>query len=65
MRLFCYAKANQMEEPHRFTDDVAIVSAKTKDEAVRVCKMYYSNCTAEDVFEVKFTKNGIAILTDY
>ena len=65
MRLYCYAKAEQMRKPHMFTDDVAIVTAENKKEAIKVIRTYYSNCTDSDVFEVEFKSDGIAILTDY
>ncbi len=40
MFLWCFAKAGQMVD-HRFTDDVAIVFAVTKDGAIRKFQNLY------------------------
>lgn len=65
MRLWYYAKPDQMEE-HKFTDDVAVCKATTKKEAMKIFAEYYGNMTAEDVGELAFRKNqNIIILTDY
>lgn len=65
MRLWYYAKPDQMEE-HKFTDDVAVCKAVTKKEAMKIFAEYYGNMTAADVHELAFEPNRrILILTDY
>ena len=63
MGLYCFAKADQMVE-HRFTDDVAIVRAFTKKQAIEKFRVFYANVSKDDVFRVKLRK-GVYILTDY
>lgn len=41
MFLWCYSKANQMQN-HEFTDDVAITFALTKNVAIKKFKKLYS-----------------------
>ncbi len=65
-RLFAYALANQMQG-HRFTDDVAICKATTKQKAIKKFRQLYGLADETNVFEVRFSLNGygVAILTDY
>ena len=67
MKLYCYAKPNQMVE-HRFTDDVAICKADNKNHAVEIFRRIYtiSDEDAEKyVKEVWFNNYKTAVLTDY
>lgn len=65
VKIYCYAKADQMED-HKFSDDVAICMAKDKKTAMRKFKKYYAEVDKSDVFLVKFDDNkDFAILTDY
>ena len=63
MSIYCYAKADQMVE-HRFTDDVALVRAFTKRQAIEKFRGYYTSASKDDVFKVKLRKK-VYILTDY
>lgn len=62
-KLWVYAKANQMEG-HRFSDDVAITYAPTKEKAYKKLRQLYKIDISE-IEEVGFNDYGIAILTDY
>lgn len=63
--LFYYAKANQMIN-HNFNDDVAIVFAKSKEEAFNKFLEYYGNATLNDVKRIYIKRlNKVNILTDY
>lgn len=65
VKLYCYAKPNQMRG-HRFSDDVAICMAKDKKTAIRKFKRYYTEVDKSDVFLIKLDdNNNFAILTDY
>lgn len=65
VKIYCYAKADQMEG-HGFSDDVAICMAKDKKTAMRNFKKYYAEVNNSDVFLVKLDDdNNFAILTDY
>lgn len=63
-RLYVYALADQMEG-HRFTDDVAVCWASSTKEAVRKFRKAYSMASKENVREVTFGNDDIAVLTDY
>ena len=63
-KLWSYTKPNQMTG-HRFSDDVAITFADTKEEAITYFKQLYSSVKPLDVKEVFFNDLGVAILTDY
>lgn len=64
MKLYCYAKADVMGG-HDFTDDVAIVRAKTKKKAVKkLLKMYDKSFLKGNVHKVHFV-NDVFIATDY
>ena len=64
MRLYVYAKADQMVD-HRFTDDVALTYAVSRKWAVRHFRQLYAVVDKEDVHEVRFNADGVAILTAY
>lgn len=49
----------------RFTDDVAVTWAMNKQQAYANFKKLYVNVTLRDVWEVKYNKYGVAILTEY
>lgn len=64
-KLYVYARANQMVE-HRFNDDVAIVFARNKRDALKFFKHYYGLADEETVFEIKnIIPERVYILTDY
>lgn len=64
-KLFVYARANQMVD-HCFNDDVAIVFAKSKKDALKFFKQYYAYADEETVFEIDNIRPEIVrILTDY
>lgn len=63
-RLFAYALADQMQG-HRFTDDVAICKATSKQKAIKRFRALYGLADETNVFEVRFNSYGVAILTDY
>lgn len=64
--LYVYAKAKQMTT-HKFNDDVAIVYAKNKAQALQKFLEVYSNATIKDIQRVyiKHLKDSVIILTDY
>lgn len=64
-KLYVYARADQMVE-HRFNDDVAIVFARNKRDALKFFKHYYGLADEETVFEIKnIIPEHVHILTDY
>lgn len=64
-KLFVYARADQMVD-HCFNDDVAIVFAKSKKDALKFFKQYYGLVDEETVFEIDNIRPEIVrILTDY
>ena len=50
---------------HNYMDDVAITYAKTKEEAIKKFKEFYSDVNSKNVSEPYFNYGGVAILTDY
>lgn len=64
-KLFVYARADQMVD-HCFNDDVAIVFAKSKKDALKFFKQYYGLADEETIFEIGNIRPEIVrILTDY
>lgn len=63
MRMFAFARANQMLE-HKFTDDVALRRAWTRKGAIKKFNRYYDNVQKDEV-EVVRVINAVKILTDY
>ncbi len=64
-KLFAYARADQMVD-HSFNDDVAIVFAKSKKDALRFFKQYYAYADDDHVFEINnIYPETVRILTDY
>ena len=64
-KLYVYARADQMID-HRFNDDVAIVFARNKRDALKFFKHYYVLADEETVFEIKnIIPEHVHILTDY
>ena len=63
-RLFVYRKPGVLVG-HNYVDDVAIVYAKTKEEAMEKFKEFYSDVNSKNVSEPYFNYGGVAILTDY
>ena len=60
-----YARADQMVD-HSFNDDVAIVFAKSKKDALRFFEHYYTYADDDHVFEINNIRPEIVrILTDY
>lgn len=63
MKMYCFARPNQMTG-HKFTDDVAIVRARSKKKAIEKFSEYYSDISKDEVFRIKRDKY-VWILTDY
>ena len=63
-QLYVFAVANAMVD-HEFNDDVAITWAKSKAEAIEKFSRFYNVVKEEEVDEVWFNREGVAILTDY
>ena len=64
-KLFVYAKADQMVD-HMFNDDVAIVFARNKHDALKYFLHYYEYADDEHIFEIKnMYPEHVHILTDY
>lgn len=66
MFLWYFAKEGQMVD-HRFTDDVAIVFAATKDGAIRKFQSLYLRVEEKEVQPISLKKilKRPEILTDY
>lgn len=64
MQLWVLARPDQMKD-HRFTDDVAITYAFTKEEAISKFSRYYADIQPSEVRSPYFNQHGVAILTDY
>lgn len=66
MFLWYFAKAGQMVD-HRFTNDVAIVFAATKDGAIRKFQSLYLRVEEKEVQPISLKKilKRPEILTDY
>lgn len=64
MRLYVHRRPNAMEG-HEYTDDVAITYATSKKAAIKQFKVAYGLASEDNVFEIMFNGDGIAILTDY
>lgn len=65
--IYCFARADQMVG-HRFTDDVAICMAISKQKAIKKFSKLYANVQEKDVFKVsliELIKGRVEILTDY
>ena len=62
--IYVYAKANQMIE-HDFTDDVAIVKAKSKRKAMKYFSKYYDDVKESHVSKIELKNKHVKILTDY
>lgn len=52
-------------QEHLFNDDVAICIARSKREAIKKFKRMYAEIQQDEVNEVWFNHQDIAILTDY
>ena len=65
--IYCFARADQMVG-HRFTDDVAICMAISKQKAIKKFSKLYANVQEKDVSKVsliELIKGRVEILTDY
>ena len=66
MRLYVFRRPNTMDpDTHTFSDDVAITYAASRKWAIRHFAQLYADVTKDEVFEVRFNADGVAILTDY
>lgn len=63
-RLYAYSLAGQLDE-HEFSDDAAVCWASSIQEAIWKFRKMYSMASKQNVKEVSFGNNGIAVLTDY
>ena len=63
-RLFAFAMADQMTG-HKFSDDVAICKAKSKEKAIKKFRKLYELADESNVRRVRHNDYGVAILTDY
>lgn len=63
--IFVYSQPDRMKEPHKYKDDVAIVRARNKKEAVECFKEYYSDANEKNVYGVPMVMKKVHILTDY
>ena len=62
--IYYFARPNQMTG-HRFTDDVAVCFALSKEKARKKFSMYYANVKRTEVKRVDLFTFGICVLTDY
>lgn len=66
MRLYVFRRPDTMDpDTHMFSDDVAITYAASRKWAIRHFAQLYADVTKDEVFEVRFNADGVAILTDY
>ena len=66
IKLYVYAVPGKMEkQSHTFTDDVAVTFSWNKQEALERFREYYDDVPDNSVFEARFNKGKIAILTSY
>lgn len=66
MRLYVFRRPGQMDpETHTFTDDVAVTYASSRKWAIRHFSQMYADVTKDEVHEVLFNADGVAILTNY
>lgn len=49
---------------HNNKDDVAVVAALSKEEAIGKLKKYYANASEDNVREVEFNRDDICIICD-
>lgn len=49
---------------HDNKDDVAVVAALSKDEAISKLQRYYANASEDNVKEVEFNRDDICIICD-
>ena len=63
---YCFARPNAMKD-HKFTDDVAVCKAISKQQAKKIFSRLYADIKDDEVFKVtgNFNDYGIMILTDY
>lgn len=64
MKIYCYAKGKQMIG-HEFADDVAVVMAKDKGEAIKKFSTLYADPEEDCVSEISIDEEHPTILTDY
>jgi hypothetical protein len=50
---------------HTFTDDVAVTYASSRKWAIKHFSQMYADVTKDEVHEVLFNADGVAILTNY
>ena len=62
--IYCLARPDQMKG-HKFTDDVAICKAFSKNGAVKKFSKLYTDVSKKEIFRVKFVKDMPTVLTDY
>ena len=62
--IYYFARPNQMTG-HRFTDDVAVCFALSKEKAREKFSRYYNNVKRTEVKRVDLFTFGICVLTDY
>lgn len=66
MRLYVYRRPATMDpEEHEYSDDVALTYATSRKWAIRHFAQLYDEVGKDNVFEVKFNADGVAILTNY
>ena len=49
---------------HDNKDDVAVVAALNKEEAISKLRKYYANASEDNVKEVEFNRNDVCIICD-
>lgn len=66
MRLYVFRRPAQMDpKTHAFTDDVAVTYAASRKWATLHFSQLYNDVKKEEVHEVRFNADGVAILTNY
>jgi len=64
---YVFRRANAISD-HNFTDDVALVKAISKSQAIRKFGQYYADVQDSEVFKLigsSTNTGGVMILTDY
>lgn len=63
-RLYVYALPNQMQG-HKFSDDVAICKAHSKQEALAIFQRLYLTADATNVQRLHWFGQNVRVLTSY
>lgn len=61
--VYVFTRSSTMQN-HRFSDDVAIVRAASKEKAIKKFSRYYADIKPDEVYRIRID-GKVGILTDY